>query len=324
MNDKAIQCIYDVSPDGTKPVSSASNPSSQAAPELGYRWVNINRSEGDKNAALKSLGNLDPLVIDELLSPETRPRTSVFDGGLLVNLRAVNYKPGAEPEGLLALHMWLTPSLVITVTDEPLNAIQEIRSDFEKGMAPKTSLEFLAALAHRITDHLAPVINELAERLDDLEERSLASDVAALRHELVPLRREAITLRRYVAPQREALMRLSTEPIAIADEAQRLRLREAANETTLFVEELDLVRERASLLNELVYDRRADEMNRTMVVLAVVTVIFLPLNLLVGLLGMNVQGIPYAREPWAFAGVCIVTAVLAASGLWLFRRLKWI
>lgn len=323
MNERAIICAYDVAADGAaaKPVVALST---GAPPQRGFRWVHLNRSEGDKDQALKSLGNLNPLIIDELLSEETRPRTSVFQDGLLINLRAVNYNPGEEPEEFLALHMWLTPALVVTVADEPLRAVQDLRRAFDSGDGPRTSIEVLSYLAHRITDHLAPVVADLTERLDNLEETSLDAEALRLRAQLVPLRREALIMRRYVAPQREALMRLSTEAIAMVSEVERLRIREAANETTLFVEELDLVRERASLLNELIYDRRADDMNRTMVVLAVVTVIFLPLNLLAGLLGMNVHGIPLADKPWAFAGVCGVTFVLAGCGLWLFRHLRWI
>jgi len=46
--------------------------------------------------------------------------------------------------------------------------------------------------------------------------------------------------------------------------------------------------------------------------LSIVALIFQPLTFVTGLLGMNVKGIPYAEEPWAFWGVvgfCIATAI---------------
>jgi len=43
-----------------------------------------------------------------------------------------------------------------------------------------------------------------------------------------------------------------------------------------------------------------------------VAMIFLPLTFLTGLYGMNVKGLPYAEEPWAFdaiAGICLLTTI---------------
>jgi zinc transporter len=43
-----------------------------------------------------------------------------------------------------------------------------------------------------------------------------------------------------------------------------------------------------------------------------------------GLLGMNVEGIPFAQEPWAFWGVFAFCALIAvAVGLW-FAVTRWV
>ena len=68
-------------------------------------------------------------------------------------------------------------------------------------------------------------------------------------------------------------------------------------------EELEAVRERAALLHEQITDLRAEQIDQRALYIAVVAFIFLPLTFITGLLGMNVQGIPYAHEPWAFWGV---------------------
>ena len=67
-------------------------------------------------------------------------------------------------------------------------------------------------------------------------------------------------------------------------------------------------------------DRRAEVMNRQMLLLSVVAAVFLPLGLLSGMLGMNVGGVPGANAPVAF---WIVTALMAAIGLGLWAVFRW-
>jgi zinc transporter len=55
-----------------------------------------------------------------------------------------------------------------------------------------------------------------------------------------------------------------------------------------------------------------------------VALIFLPLTFITGLLGMNVEGIPYADKPWAFWGVVGVCVLIALAVLAYFARIHWL
>jgi zinc transporter len=55
-------------------------------------------------------------------------------------------------------------------------------------------------------------------------------------------------------------------------------------------------------------------------VLSIVALIFLPLTFITGLLGMNVEGIPYAKEPWAFWGVVGFCTAIGSGRARLVRR----
>jgi zinc transporter len=54
-----------------------------------------------------------------------------------------------------------------------------------------------------------------------------------------------------------------------------------------------------------------------------VALVFLPLTFLTGLLGMNVEGIPFADAPWAFWGVVSVCVAAAALIAGYFVRAHW-
>jgi zinc transporter len=56
----------------------------------------------------------------------------------------------------------------------------------------------------------------------------------------------------------------------------------------------------------------AEANNRSLFVLTIVTVLALPINMIAGLLGMNVGGIPLAEHPHGFWIVLAVIACITA------------
>ena len=103
----------------------------------------------------------------------------------------------------------------------------------------------------------------------------------------------------------------------------RARLREATARTTHLGDELQALAERAALVHEQILDARGEQMNRTMLVLASVTVIAMPMTVVSGLLGMNVAGIPFAQSPEAFWIVVLALGVLGGGMVWFMRRRHW-
>ena len=88
-------------------------------------------------------------------------------------------------------------------------------------------------------------------------------------------------------------------------------------------EELEAIRERSALMHEQLTDLRAELIDTRSLVISVVALVFLPLTFLTGLLGMNVDGIPYAHQPWAFAAVCAVCGAIALVVALYFIRARW-
>jgi zinc transporter len=87
-------------------------------------------------------------------------------------------------------------------------------------------------------------------------------------------------------------------------------MRQAAEEFSAAVSDSVALAERIRLLQEEVGAQVNEQTNRTLFVLTVVTVLALPINLIAGLFGMNVGGIPWADSPHGFA---LVAAWLVAT-----------
>ncbi len=293
-------------------------------PSKGTLWIHLDRSDPGSSRWLREESGLDLLICEALLAEETRPRTVTSGEGLIVILRGVNLHPGADPEDMVSIRMWIDRARVISLRTRRLMAVQDVRESIAQKTGPKDAPGLLVRIASHLVDRMGPVIEELDEQVDDLEEEVLTAHTYELRTKLAGLRRQAIALRRYISPQREAMARLQTEQVPWLTDLDRSRLREIADRITRYVEDLDSARERASVTQEELSGRLAEQMNKTMYVLSLVAAVFLPLGLLTGLLGINVGGIPGVDSPWAFAIVCLILVGIAVVQIIVFRKMKWL
>jgi len=291
--------------------------------DQGPTWLHLDYTHEHVHQWLKEKSGLESIIVDALIADETRPRCEVIRDGLLICLRGVNSNPGADPEDMVSIRMFCTSKRIITTRKRKLLSVSDIVTAIEQGEGPDDIGTFIAMLAQRLIDRMALVITELDDRIDALEEEVLAGGGQELQHPLLELRREILMLRRYLSPQREALYRMQNEKVEWLSTDDRLHLREASDKVMRYLEDLDAAKDRASVANEALANRLAEQMNSRMYVLSLVAALFLPLGFLTGLLGINVGGIPLADDPMGFLEVVIILVVLVGIQVFVFMRKKW-
>nr|WP_246519848.1 zinc transporter ZntB [Ancylobacter lacus] len=287
----------------------------------GFIWVHLQLLQGRQQPWLLHEAGVDPGIADSLVAEETRPRCALFEHGAFLNLRGINLMPYSLPDEMHSLRIWVEPHRIISVRKRQLSALADLEDAFARGRMPRTPGEFIADTSMRLVERMDTVVNTLAEQADELEELVMDAMLTSLGPKVSEVRRIAIILRRYIAPQREALNHFALEDADWLAARDRHRLREAADRVTRFAEELDSVRDRAAVIHDQMVERRAEQMNRSMLILAGVTAVFAPLTLVTGLLGMNVGGIPAAESP---SGFWIVTAMVVAMGVGMAALMRWI
>ncbi len=293
-------------------------------PGDGVLWVHLDRTGGETETWLRDEAGIDRVVAETLLAEETRPRALRVGDALLISLRGVNLNAGADPDDMVAIRMWIEGERIITLRRRRLMAVSDIVADVDAGRGPKRPGEFLVAVTDRLIERMGPVIEALDNELDNLENEIAEAGTGELRSRLSTGRQKAIALRRYLSPQRDAVSRLHAETVSWLHDVDRAYLREIADRTTRYVEDLESARERAAVSQDELSSRMAEQMNRTMYVLTLVAAVLLPPSLLTGLLGINVGGMPGVDSPVAFTVVVIAIVALAVFEVWLLKRLRWL
>ena len=292
-------------------------------PQEGSLWVHLNYDDESAIDWLNNSSGFDELIVGALRAAETRPRVVSRGDGLIVALRGVNLNPGADPEDMVSIRIWIDADRIVTTRKRELLSVGDIEAEFKEGKGPVNSADFIVDLADKLVDRVCDVTNDLEDVVAGLEERVLGGDNGSLRYDLATVRRQAIAIRRYLSPQREALSRLYSEKVSWLDEAHRFRLREINDRLIRSIEDLDVLRERAAVTQEELQSRHSEELNSRMYVLSVVAAIFLPLGFLTGLLGINVGGIPGTENPNAFMFFVVSLIVVVVLQVVIFRWKKW-
>ncbi|MCC6468086.1 MAG: zinc transporter ZntB [Alphaproteobacteria bacterium] len=295
-------------------------------PADGVLWIHLERDDPQAQAWLRYRSGIDPLTVEALLAEETRPRVEDFDESMLVVLRGVNRSRAGELLELVPIHLWIEHSRIISLRDKNhyMLALRDIREALFNGKGPRRTGALFTRIAEKLVKYLEPVINEFEDRADHLDETLLQHPTDQCRAELSDLRRHAILLRRYLAPQREALFRLQVEDAPWLSKRDKIRLRETTDKVLRHLENLDAIRDRSTILHEDLASQIAEEQARASNRLTTVAAVLLPPTLFTGLLGSNVEGIPYKDHPWAFAIACLIVLAMFALEIWLLRKMKWL
>lgn len=312
---------FKIGDDGrSEPLPPSINDGSLA--EKYWVWIALDPANAQAHDWLKRQAGLSEEVCEALLAFDTRPRCLVSDDGALLILRGINADPKSQPTDMVSVRLWIEDDRIITVQHRKLAAADALRASYEKGVGPKSSAEFVVALADGMLARLREVVTGLEGEIDKLEDETSDGGLRVLRRRLTDVRHAIVPLRRYLAPQRDALSYLMAAKLPWLDDWWKSHLRELADEVSRHIEALDAIRERANIVQDALNARLAEQTNRSLVLLSIAAAAFLPLNLFTGLLGSNVKGIPGAESPYAFWVVVAIIAVIVLIEVWLFRRLK--
>ncbi|MEL1265335.1 CorA family divalent cation transporter [Pseudoxanthomonas putridarboris] len=306
--------------------SIAFDPLLASCPSPGWLWLHLNLSDA-RSAQLVARLPLDEDARGTLLSHDTHVSLQLDDEaahGVLVDWphqRGVDL--GMETglrgdDGLGWVHFALTPRLLVTARRQALRSVETTRRQVGAGTRMASPVRLLEAVVDHFADVVERTTDGLAERLDRIEDRVLADSIGEERRDLALLRHQAVRLHRPLTAMRRVLKQF--EQRHPADEHELLP---AVSRLTQRFDDLDgdvsTLQERARLLQDEVAAKLAERTNRHLYVLSMITALLLPPSLVVGVFGMNLQGLPFERSAH---GVALALMLGGASSLAVYLVLR--
>ncbi|HEY3699823.1 MAG TPA: CorA family divalent cation transporter [Spongiibacteraceae bacterium] len=256
-----------------------------------------------------------------LLDHDTLARHEITDNGLALVIGDLHHDFNGDPEGFGTLRLYIDKHLLVTGRRHPLKAIDQLRRETSAGLEISTTGDLFARLIEVLAETFQRVVKDLADIVDEAEDQILAGRVHDQGAELGRVRRLLARLRRHVNGERQALAQSLTRVHRWAGNADTAELRQAVERLDGTGQDLELVQERARLLQEEIAGRLGEATNRNLYLLSVMTTVLLPINLITGIFGMNTGGLPWSQDANGFwrAVICMLVGVVISLGI-LHRR----
>jgi magnesium transporter len=175
-----------------------------------------------------------------------------------------------------------------------------------------------------VADRYGKILLDLEHRLDEVEDLLFESRGDRLMQELVSYNTALHKMRRILAYHTNAYRRLRDHFAASASPHWHDEFDDIHALMERFHSLAELYQNVISDLVEGYISLNAHNLNQIMKVLTIVTVIFVPLSLLVGIYGMNFENIPELRSPNGYYVLLGVMLSIAAGLLYIFRRVRWL
>ena len=295
----------------------------QPEPEPGqFVWLHFNLSNAASERWLRAHAALEENFYEALHQGSRSTRIEVADEALVAVVNDVLHNFSFDSADISTLWVHVTPHGVISARRKPLESIERLRQAVERGEVLRSPVELLNHLLRDQADVLVKIVREAGTRVDTIEDHLLAGRLTRKREDLGALRRVLVRLQRLLAPEPAALFRLLQRPPPWIDVDDRQDLRQATEEFAVVLTDLTSLQERIKLLQEEIAAQVSEDNGRSLFVLTIVTVTALPINLVAGLLGMNVGGIPLAQHAQGFWIVLACTGLLTGTLAWLLLRLQ--
>lgn len=296
------------------------------------RWIDV-AGLGDLKAieGVARKYELHPLAVEDLLNPETRPKVDAYAGGepgvnarLFIITRMLELKnERLESE---QISIFLGHKTVLTFQESSGDVWDPIRARIAaKGSRLRMGdASFLVySLLDAIVDHVFPILERYGDRLEGMETRVLHGRQPEVLRDIHRLKRELLLLRRALWPMRDVVHQIQTERHECLSEETNTYMSDLHSHVVQAMDILETYREVVTGLSETYLSAVNNRLNEVMMALTVVSVIFVPLNFMAGVFGMNFEAFPW-KSPYGFPAFGAGCALLVAGMLYAFRRRGWL
>jgi magnesium transporter len=296
-------------------------------PTLPLQWLNVyGLHEPQVMAEIGRRFKLHPLVLEDILNTDQRPKLDEYDDYLFLVARFFDYDEASMTVSSEQVSIVVGRSFVITFQERPTGSFNPIRDRLrqDRGQIRKLGTDYLAyTLLDAIVDRYYAVLEAVGERAEHLEEELMRHPAPAVLETLHHLKRETVNLRRAVWPLREIINELTRNNAFFGAEIQPY-LRDIYDHTVHVIESLEAIRDLIAGLLDIYLSTVSNRVNREVRVLTVIALIFLPSTLMAGIFGVNFKFMPLLDNPAGFGIVIgLMLGVAATLGIVFWRR-KWL
>ena len=309
---------------------SASRLADEVGSAQGVLWVNLHGLHDI--TILEQIGalfNLHPLVLEDILNTQQRPKLEDYGDYLYIVLKTFSYKNMGIEEGLDSdqVSLVLGKNFVLTFLEADGAQFDLVRERLHlgKGQIRKLGADFLVySLVDAIVDSYFLILERLDEKTEALEAELIERPQPRTLNSIYRLKREGVFFRKLLWPLREVINSLQRGDSPLFTRNTLLYMRDVYDHTIHIIESVESLRDLTAGMLDIYMSSVSYRISIVMKVLTVITTIFMPLGLIASFYGMNFKYLPGLEWHWSIFVVLGAMLAISIGMLALFRWKKWL
>lgn len=294
----------------------------------GVTWINL---DGLQNVDLvKQIGqhfNIHPLVLEDILSTDQRPKIEEFDDYVFMVLKRVMWHEDKKIFSIDQVSIVFGSNFLLSFQEDknPLFTVIEDRLRKGQGHLRDRGSDYLAyILLDTVVDQFFVVLDNMGDQIELIEENIMQNPAPQTARTLYRLKRKMLMFRKAIWPVRELVSHLMQVNSKLVTPFVMPYIRDVYDHAMQVLDTTETFRDMLGGMLDIYLSSLANRTNDVMKVLTIIATIFIPLTFIASIYGMNFVYMPELHTKWGYPAVLCLMAVVAVIMLRYFRKKKWL
>ncbi len=293
-------------------------------------WLNVDGiHDTSLIEKLGTLFQLHPLLLEDVVNTEHKPKVEVYDTGHLFLTMKMLHIESESPLSISTEHVSfvLGDHYLLSFQEELTNDIFTTvltRLQASVGKTRKNGADYLMfALMDVVVDNYFIILEKLGDQLDLAEDQVIRGAKHMSLADLYALKRELTLVRRIIWPLRDIINQLIREDNPLVHKKSIPYFRDLYDHVMQVIDTVDSYRELLASLTDVHLSTISNRMNAVMKTLTIFSAIFMPLTFIVGVYGMNFDHMPELRLHNGYYYTWAIMLLVTVGMVFYFKWKKW-
>ena len=291
----------------------------------GLTWVNIERPTEKEIEYLAQNYPFHPLDLDDCLSRIQRPKIDEYEDYQFLVFHFPVFNKEARVTTPSQVSVFIGENYLITLHKGELKPLVKLfrecqidkesrRENFRQG-----SGYLLYRIIDRLVDYCLPILNKIGDNIENVEDKIFSNGMRGTVREISVLRRDIISFRRIIWPMRAVIGSLEPKIRRTTKMDMAVYFGDMVDHVDKIWDALDEYKEIIEGLNATHDSLATNRTNEVMRMLTIIATIFLPINVVANIYGMNIP-LPFQDSSYALLFVFLIMLGIVGGMLYFFHR----
>ncbi|ASN04814.1 magnesium/cobalt transporter CorA [Virgibacillus necropolis] len=286
-----------------------------------WYWVDFEEPTENETKLLEIYFQFHPLAVEDCIHDLQRPKLDYYEDHTFFVIHSLEKQSLAKKE----INIFIGDNFIVTYHKQKSSYTESVKSLFKRKNNNDSFDEYYVfyQLLDFVVDEYFPIVYAIEDHINEIEDNTKKLSMENLLEHLFDRRGELLTLRQMVHPMRDLLYRILNSHHLEGVQERKEYFADIHDHLIKVADMIASNRELTQDIRDSYLSLNAHQTNRTMQVLTIISVIFMPLTFIVGIYGMNFTFMPELDEKYGYFVIWVIMLSISIGMYLWFRKKGW-